>query len=254
LTQPYRYFIKLAYHGAAYHGWQIQANGITVQEILDHALSRILKAELKTLGCGRTDTGVHARCFFAHFDSMVALADTDALVYQLNAILPADIVVFDVLPVIANAHARFSAFSRTYRYYLHFGKNPFLSGQSWRMVYDLNIPLMQQALALLPGERDFSCFARSNADHDHGICSLTEASLHTDQKQLVFCFTANRFLRNMVRAMVGTLVLVGREKISITGVSDILDSGNRSLAGDSAPAMGLFLENVQYHDNIWLRN
>lgn len=225
-----------------------------MQELLDAALSKILNRETSTIGCGRTDTGVHARRFFAHFDSETPLAEPDALVYKLNAVLPHDIVIYEILPVIPDAHARFSAFSRTYRYFIHFEKNPFLLGQSWRMVYDLNVSHMRDALLLLPGERDFSCFARSGAEHDHGICYLREASLSLSGDQLIFTFTANRFLRNMVRAMVGTLVLIGREKMSLQDLPTILDSGNRALAGDSAPAHGLFLEEVLYHDNIWLRN
>jgi len=218
------------------------------------ALCKILGKPLKTLGCGRTDTGVHARSFYAHFDIDTALAERDSLVYKLNALLPRDIVVFEMLPVLPEAHARFSAFSRTYRYYIHFDKNPFLLGQSWRMVYDLNVPLMQQAMLLLPGEKDFNCFARSNADHDHGICSMTSADLDFNESRLILTFTANRFLRNMVRAIVGTVVLVGREKISLSNFAEILLSGNRSLAGDSAPSHGLFLEEIRYPTDIWLKN
>lgn len=253
LNPAFRYFIRLAYNGGKYHGWQIQSNGITVQEILDAALSRILNREISSLGCGRTDTGVHARCFFAHFDAPDELLSCDALVYQLNAVLPHDMVVYEILPVQSSAHARFSAFSRTYRYYIHFGKNPFLLGQSWRMVYDLNIEKMEEAMQLLPGERDFSCFARSRADHEHGICSMTEVGLELMENRLILTFSANRFLRNMVRAMVGTLVLIGRDKLNKEDLSRILASGNRNLAGDSAPACGLFLENIQYPEHIWLK-
>jgi tRNA pseudouridine38-40 synthase len=253
LNESFRYFLRLAYHGAAYHGWQVQSNGITVQEKLDAALSLLLKAEIRTYGCGRTDTGVHARCFYAQFDLQSILEDADLLVFKLNSILPKDIVVFEILPVREKAHARFSAVSRTYRYYFHFHKNPFLEGQSWRLMYELNPAPVFEALRLLPGSGDYSCFSRSNADHEHGLCHFHLAELKIDDQSGVFTFTANRFLRNMVRAMVGTLIWVGREKISVDDFAGILKSGKRSEAGESAPAHGLFLEDVQYPEDIWLR-
>ena len=251
-----RYFITLSYDGTAYHGWQIQPNGISVQEVLEHALSTILRESIAITGAGRTDAGVHGRMMVAHFDTELSF-DCAQLVYKVNRLLPRDVSVSRIEPVSKDLHARFSATSRTYHYYVHTGKQPFSRQYSCAFHYSLDFDKMNEAAAYLIGEKDFKCFCKAGADVKTTICNLTEArwipvndefALTTDNTVKNWCFviTANRFLRNMVRAVVGTLVEVGRGRLSLNDFKKIVDGGTRSDAGESMPGNALFLWEVKY--------
>ncbi|MFC2381509.1 MAG: tRNA pseudouridine(38-40) synthase TruA [Prevotella nigrescens] len=253
-----RYFIKFSYNGTNYHGWQIQPNGITVQEVLEKALSTLLRSKTGVVGAGRTDSGVHARTMFAHFDCSEEAIDCKQLCYKLNRLLPRDVAVTAVFPVGNELHARFSATSRTYHYYMHHGRNPFLKAYSCEMPYVLDYDRMNKAASYLVGEHDFKCFCKAGGDNKTTICNLTEARWERCNTQLsirgnveeagqwCFVITANRFLRNMVRAVVGTLVEVGRYRISPDEFQKIVDHGTRSDAGESMPGNALFLWDVEY--------
>ncbi|EFL45136.1 tRNA pseudouridine synthase A [Prevotella disiens FB035-09AN] len=251
-----RYFIKFSYDGTNYHGWQIQPNGISVQEVLEKALSTLLRTKMSVTGAGRTDAGVHARLMVAHFD-WEAPIDGQQLAYKLNRMLPRDVSVISVEAVENELHARFSATSRTYHYYMHRGRNPFSRAYSYEMPYELDFERMNEAAKYLIGERDFKCFCKAGGDNKTTICNLTEArwqhcnteiAIHEAEKAEEWCFviTANRFLRNMVRAVVGTLVEVGRGRITIDEFRKIVDNGTRSDAGESMPGNALFLWDVTY--------
>lgn len=244
-----RYFITLAYDGTNYHGWQIQPNGRSVQETLGLALSLLLGAPVEVVGAGRTDAGVHARKMVAHFDYAGDAIDGKQLSYRLNRLLPRDIAVEEIRPVDCRLHARFSATQRTYHYYLHTCKDPFLRHYSWEVHYALDFALMNRGAALLVGERDFACFCKSGADVRTTMCRVTEAHwepVDEREDQWVFTISANRFLRNMVRAVVGTLVDLGRHRITMEQLAQIVDRGTRSDAGESVPAHGLFLDDIKY--------
>ncbi|ERJ80548.1 tRNA pseudouridine synthase A [Prevotella disiens JCM 6334 = ATCC 29426] len=251
-----RYFIKFSYDGTNYHGWQIQPNGISVQEVLEKALSTLLRTKMSVTGAGRTDAGVHARLMVAHFD-WEAPINGQQLAYKLNRMLPRDVSVISVEAVENELHARFSATSRTYHYYMHHGRNPFSRAYSCEMPYELDFERMNEAAKYLVGERDFKCFCKAGGDNKTTICNLTEAgwqrcnteiAIHEAEKAEEWCFviTANRFLRNMVRAVVGTLVEVGRGRITIDEFRKIVDNGTRSDAGESMPGNALFLWDVTY--------
>lgn len=244
----FRYFIFLSYHGANYHGWQQQHNAPSVQETITHSLRLLLSAHVSLVGCGRTDTGVHAREFYAHFDldkNMVPV-DLDRLVYRLNRFLPGDITIHWICPAPADLHARFSAISRTYRYYLHTSKDPFLHDTSW-FVHDIpDIHAMNQGASLLLGNDDFTSFSKLHSAAKTNICRLVHAAWEQEGHRMIFTVTADRFLRNMVRAMVGTLVGLGQGKIDLEGLAGIIEAKDRSDAGQSVPAHGLFLEKVIY--------
>ena len=204
-----RYFITFSYDGTHYHGWQIQPSGLSVQEVLQQALSTLLRTSIDVTGAGRTDAGVHARTMVAHFDVEHPVIDCVQLAYKLNRLLPRDISVARVEPVDDGMHARFSATARTYRYYLHTRKDPFLRHYSWETHYDLDFDAMNAAAATLPDYRDFGAFCKSHADVKTTLCQVTHAAWHqTGPCTWYFEITANRFLRNMVRAVVGTLVEV----------------------------------------------
>jgi tRNA pseudouridine38-40 synthase len=239
-----RYFIQLAYHGEKYHGWQIQPNALTVQEVINRTLTLLLQSPIETMGQGRTDTGVHARDFYAHFDYDGELPANFLKAVQGN--LPRDISVYRIFPVHVDAHARFTAISRTYEFHLHTYRNPFLNGQSWYFPFELDAAQMQQAIMLLLGEQDFSCFSKQGVVVNNYICNISQAKVEFFEKRVIFTFTANRFLRNMVRAMVGTLLDVGRGKINVDELNGILQSKNRSKAGSSANPEGLFLTKIEY--------
>ncbi len=242
-----RYFITLAYDGTRYHGWQIQPNGNSIQEELQKALSTILRHETAVTGAGRTDTGVHARQMVAHFDTESAIDDCRQLAYRLNRILPRDIAVSDVKPVDDDMHARFSATSRTYHYYIHTAKNPFLRGYSCELHYNLDFPLMNEAAATLLEYEDFGAFCKSHADVKTTLCNVTAAEWHqTSPTSWYFEITANRFLRNMVRAVVGTLIEVGRHRMTIADFRHVIEGKRRTEAGESMPGNALFIENVTY--------
>ena len=244
-----RFFIELSYKGTNYHGWQIQKNARTVQEVLDDALSMVFRQSIETVGCGRTDTGVHARKFFAHFDVKEAIQpqDYEVFVYRLNSILPSDISIYALHPVEPEAHARFDALSRSYAYYMHFKKDPFLAEFSWQARKQPDIEKMNAAASLLQSYTDFSCFSKAHTQVYTNNCTISEAYWdYTDTGSLVFHVSANRFLRNMVRAIVGTLLNVGYGVYTPEHIHAILKSKDRSNAGTSVPAKGLFLTDIVY--------
>ncbi|NVK09165.1 MAG: tRNA pseudouridine(38-40) synthase TruA [Tenacibaculum sp.] len=240
-----RYFIELAYNGKNYHGWQIQPHAISVQEKINKAISTILRKEINIVGAGRTDSGVHASQMFAHFDVETSLNDNFS--YKLNAILPDDIVIFRTQLVHDDAHTRFDALSRSYEYKIWLGRNPFLLDTTWQLHHQqLNIELMNKAAATLYDYEDFECFSKVKTDVHTFNCTVTKAEWVKNGNELTFHISANRFLRNMVRAIVGTLIDVGLEKITVDDFKKIIESKNRSKAGVSVPAKGLFLTKVIY--------
>lgn len=246
-----RYFIYLAYNGSRYHGWQIQPNGISVQECLEKAVSLLLQDQTKVYGAGRTDAGVHARLMVAHIDTEAPLIDLHEFTDRLNKILPADISIFKTVSVKNEAHTRFDAISRTYKYYVIDQKDPFGNEYAWRLYGKLDLEKMNEAAALLPGFSDFTSFSKLHTDVKTNICRVTHAGWEKTGNQYVFTIQADRFLRNMVRAIVGTLVDVGRGKLSIDEFRKIIDSKNRCQAGTSAPAQGLFLVDIVYPEDLF---
>lgn len=242
-----RYFIWLSFDGTAYHGWQIQPNGMSVQERLQEALTTLLRQPTEVTGAGRTDAGVHARTMVAHFDTPKLLSDTQQLAYRLNRLLPRDISVGRVELVGDDLHARFSATRRTYRYFIHTRKDPFLRHYSVEMHYVLDFALMNEAASYLLQVNDFRAFCKAGADVKTTLCTVTTAHwMETAPGEYYFEISANRFLRNMVRAVVGTLIDVGRRRLSVEQFRQIVDIGTRSDAGESMPANGLFLWDIQY--------
>lgn len=241
-----RYFIELAYNGTAYHGWQVQPNAVTVQEVLDKALSTVFRQQVATTGCGRTDTGVHATRFYAHFDLPEALESPAESLQSLNALLPYDIAARRIIGTAPQAHARFDALSRSYKYYIHFKKDPFKHERSWLLRDEPDVSLMNEGAAVLLGYRDFSCFSKSNTQVYTNNCVITEARWLNEAGGLVFCITADRFLRNMVRAIVGTLIEIGRGRMQPQDMHRVIESRNRSSAGTSVPACGLYLTEITY--------
>lgn len=240
-----KYFIELAYNGKNYHGWQIQPDAISVQEKINIAFSTILREKIVVVGAGRTDTGVHASQMFAHFDTEKNLDANFA--YKLNAILPSDIVIFNIKLVHNDAHTRFDALSRSYEYKIWLGRNPFLLETTLQLHHQkLNIDLMNEAAKILYEYEDFECFSKVKTDVHTFNCNVTEAKWVLNKNELTFHISANRFLRNMVRAIVGTLINVGKEKITVKDFRKIIESKNRSNAGTSVPAKGLFLTKVEY--------
>ncbi len=243
-----RYFIELAYNGSRYNGWQIQPNAPSVQETLERALSLLLKEEIRVTGAGRTDTGVHASFFVAHFDALSPVADEAALCLKLNRFLDDSIAIRSIYPVKADAHARFSALSRTYKYYLDKTKNPFTREFAYRSYPLPDIRLMNEACAILTRHEDFTSFAKLHTDVKTNICHLMEARWEDTGSQLVFTIKADRFLRNMVRAIVGTLLEVGRGRLSLENFQKVIESKNRCNAGVSVPGKALFLCGIEYPD------
>lgn len=240
-----RYFIELSYNGKNYHGWQIQPDVISVQEKLNKAVSTIFQEKIAVVGAGRTDTGVHASQMFAHFNTEITLKGD--VPHKLNSLLPSDIVVYNVFAVDKEKHARFDALCRSYEYKIWMGRNPFLLDFSWQIhSQDLDINLMNEAAKLLLEYTDFQTFSKVKTDVYTYNCHVTEAVWKQNGKELVFYISANRFLRNMVRAIVGTLVDVGLGKITKEDFRKIIESKNRSNAGLSVPAKGLFLTNIKY--------
>lgn len=241
-----RYFVYFKYDGTAYHGWQVQPNANSVQAELERALSTLLREDVPVVGAGRTDTGVHARMMAAHFETEQSV-DCTQLTYKLNRLLPRDIAVDKVEPVSSDMHARFSALSRTYYYYVHMRKNPFLRAYSCEMPYPLDFAKMNEAADMLMGFDDFAAFCKSNSDAKTTLCRVSEARWVQDtETQWHFVITANRFLRNMVRAIVGTLVEVGRGRVSLDEFRMIIEGKNRQSAGESMPGNALFLEKIEY--------
>ncbi|RYY21566.1 MAG: tRNA pseudouridine(38-40) synthase TruA, partial [Sphingobacteriaceae bacterium] len=261
-----------AFDGTNYHGWQKQQNAVSVQEIFEQALQTLLRQPVETVGCGRTDTGVHARQLFVHFDveegagfeergasknaRLISrqpstinqpLTINHRLTASLNAILPKNIAVKTVLPVAADAHARFDATLRSYEYRIHFDKDPFKQNYSWQLRDFPDLDLMNKAANIIKEYRDFSCFSKSNTQVKTNFCVIKEALWRQEADgSLVFYIAADRFLRNMVRAIVGTLISVGKKEMEPEAVRKIIESKNRSMAGMSVPACGLYLTEVKY--------
>ena len=243
-----RYFITLSYDGTHYHGWQVQPNGPSVQEKLQWALSTILRQEdILVTGAGRTDAGVHGRMMVAHFDVEQMDFNLQDLTYKLNRLLPQDIAIQKLEQVSDSMHARFSATSRTYHYYIHTVKDPFLRAYSCELHYPLDFQRMNEAAAILMTYEDFGAFCKAHADVKTTICHITSAGWHqTSPSCWYFEITANRFLRNMVRAVVGTLIDVGRGRLSLDDFRKVIEGKRRTEAGESMPANALFLEEVKY--------
>lgn len=248
-----RFFLKLQYHGSHYHGWQTQHNALGVQTVIEKCLTFKLKEKIALTGCGRTDTGVHARIYFAHFDTVTS-AETvlsDQFLFQLNNCLPNDIVANALFEVHEQANARFDAVSRTYHYYLSLQRDPFLNDQSYYVFGDLDVERMQACANLLLEYEDFTSFSKLHSQTKTNFCQVYEAQFSPWEKGLVFKIKADRFLRNMVRAITGTLIEVGKHKINEDDFRQIILAKDRSKAGFSVPAHGLFLENIEYPESIW---
>ncbi len=244
-----RYFMRLAYRGAPFHGWQSQPGEVTVQETLEKALSTVLRREMKIVGAGRTDTGVNARKMIAHFDVDAPIEDADKLVRGLNSLVGKDIAVYEVYEVAPDKHARFDATSRTYHYYAFPEKTPFFYPLCWKAPAGLDYEKMNQAAELLLATSDFTSFAKLYTDVKTNICKVTHACWHRvagTEDGWVFVITADRFLRNMVRAVVGTLVEVGRGKMSVAEFQAVIDRRDRCAAGTSMPPQALYLWDVTY--------
>lgn len=246
-----RYFIFLEFDGSAYSGWQIQPHSPSVQQTLEEALALFLREKVSVTGAGRTDAGVHAAEMVAHFD-LETPQDCAWMQNKLNGILPPDIAVHRILPVKPDAHARFDATARTYKYYVTLNKSAFHREYSWYLVNEPDFELMNQAAELLLETVDFTSFSKLHTDTKTNDCKVTEARWsQMDDDRWVFTITADRFLRNMVRAIVGTLMEVGRHRLTVDGFRQIVDSKDRCSAGDSAPAQGLFLHKIVYPDNLF---
>jgi len=247
-----RYFVYLSYNGTNYHGWQIQPNGISVQEVLEKRFSVLLSENIAITGAGRTDTGVHAVQMVAHFDIEKAIETPILLVGKLNNFLPKDIAIQKIVPVHADVHARFDALSRTYEYRITQQKNPFLTQLAYQYTHNLDILLMNEAANALFDYIDFTSFSKLHTDVKTNNCKIMRAEWTKNGDMLVFTIQADRFLRNMVRAIVGTLLEVGKGNISVEQFRDIIEQKNRCSAGTSAPAHGLYLVGIEYPDSIFV--
>lgn len=245
-----RYFIELAYNGSKYHGWQIQPGAPTVQEELNKALSTLLREDISVVGAGRTDTGVHASFYVAHFEVEQQLADPGQIVYKLNRLLGKDIAIYQLYQVHPDIHARFSALSRTYKYYLNKQKDPFTYTYAWKVFPLPEITRMNEACRILFEYTDFTSFSKLHTDVKTNYCTILEAYWEDTGSQLIFTIKANRFLRNMVRAIVGTMLEVGQGKLSINGFRKIIESKDRCCAGTSVPGHALFLYDIEYPQGI----
>lgn len=252
----FRYFIHLAYNGKEFNGWQIQPASPSVQQSLESTLSMLLREKISVTGAGRTDTGVHARNYYAHFGFQHRLQadELKELVYRMNRVLPPSVALFQIFPVEAGIHARFSAVSRTYRYYMSRKKNPFLADFSWRYEGKLNLKAMKHIASLLPEYTEFSCFSKKGSETGSTICHISESYFIEEPGLLIYHVKANRFLRNMVRAITGTLIEVGKGKMNETGFRDLIMNGSRSDAGESVPAHGLFLEDIEYPEGFRMKS
>lgn len=248
-----RYFIFLSYSGSSYFGWQIQPEAVSVQGVLDKGLSTLLNEEIKTTGAGRTDTGVHAAFFCAHFESVRSdLATDPTFMFRLNRFLPRDISISAIRTVRPDAHARFSALSRTYKYYVSRTKDPFCGHFSWYIYGSIDVEKMNEACEKLLSHSDFTSFSRLHSGAKTNICRITAAGWKEEDDKLIFTIRADRFLRNMVRAIVGTMIDIGQGKTSVEEFEAIIESKDRCRAGKSAPATGLFLTAIEYPEEIYL--
>jgi tRNA pseudouridine38-40 synthase len=247
-----RYFFEIAYHGANYNGWQSQHNAVGVQTIVENVLAKIFRTPVSIIGSGRTDTGVHCEQQFFHTDLDEAF-HLPLLIQKMNSFLPRDIAIKSIRPVRADASARYDAVGRRYRYQITRVKNPFLQGLSWHYFKIVKIENMNRAAALLVGEHDFECFSKVKTDVNHFVCDVKSAAWTEKDDALTFTIAANRFLRGMVRAIVGTLLDVGTGKITQKEFVSILQSRDRKKAGANVPAHGLYLERVKYPSKIFLK-
>ena len=245
-----RYFLNITFDGTDFHGWQIQPNSDTVQETLQLALKKIIGEPTEIIGAGRTDTGVHAKCMIAHVD-LNEVDDQNLFIHKMNSVLPDSIAINSIVPVRSDAHARFDAISRTYEYHIHRKKDPFLLNRSYYFNRPLDLGLMNKAANELYNFRDFTSFSKLHTDTKTNDCELLNANWQKNGEQLIFTVTANRFLRNMVRAIVGTLLEVGLEKITIEEFRRIIEMKDRGKAGFSVPAHGLYLSDIKYKEDIY---
>lgn len=247
-----RYFFEIAYHGKNYAGWQSQANAVGVQSVVEDVLRKIFRQEVKIVGSGRTDTGVHCEQQFFHVD-IAKEVDETPLIQRLNSFLPKDISIRSIRKVKPDASARYNAVERTYRYRMTFKKNPFLEGLAWHYFKDVDIQTMNEAAASLVGEHDFECFSKVKTDVNHFICAVKKAEWRKEGDLLEFTITANRFLRGMVRSIVGTLLDVGTGKTSMKEFQLIIHSKDRRKAGANVPPYGLYLTKVKYPPHVFVR-
>lgn len=247
-----RYFFEIAYHGANYNGWQSQRNAVGVQTVVENVLTKIVRAPIKIVGSGRTDTGVHCEQQYFHTD-IDQVFEAGLLIQKLNSFLPRDVAILSIRQVRADASARYDAIERTYRYEITRVKDPFLQGLSWHYFKDVEIENMNKAAALIVGEHDFECFSKVKTDVNHFICDVKKARWVETGDKLIFTVSANRFLRGMVRAIVGTLLDVGTGKISHKDFVAVLQSKDRKKAGANVPAHGLYLERVKYPAHIFIK-
>jgi tRNA pseudouridine38-40 synthase len=251
-----RYFLNLSFKGTSYHGWQVQDNAPSIQAEINKVLSAIYNTDINVVGCGRTDTGVHAKKFYAHFDLERELQEKDReeLQFKLNKMLPTDIAIHDVIPVTNDASARYSAISRTYKYFISRTKDPFNADYSYYYHGNLDVNLMNEGANILYDYEDFTSFSKLHTQVKTNNCKIMHAEWEESNDQIIFTITSDRFLRNMVRAIVGTLLDLGRQKITLEDVRKIIESKDRSEAGFSVPAQGLFLYDVKYPDAIILHS
>lgn len=248
-----RYFVFLSFRGTAYEGWQLQPGRHTVQGVVARALSTVLKAQTSVTGAGRTDTGVHASFYCAHFDAARDNLNEDGqIIYNLNSLLPDDIAVSRIMRVRSDASARYDALARTYRYTITRVKDPFVSDTAWLLYWPLDREKLNEASAILLRHSDFTSFSRLHGGNKTNICRVTRAHWDEEPGRLIFTITADRFLRNMVRAIVGTLIPVGRGKLSLSEFEAILNGRDRGLAGQSAPAHGLSLTAIEYPESVFI--
>lgn len=250
--KPLRYFIELSYVGTAYCGWQTQPNGISVQETLEKALFTLSGKKYSITGQGRTDAGVHALKSFAHFDTDKKPYPEDVWTYKLNSILPQDIAVHRIIQVKEGAHARFSALSRSYRYRVCTRKNPFEVGRAWMYYRKPYVPLMRDAAEMLLGTHDFTSFSSAKSDTGNRICTIKQLEIIQEGDLIMMDITADRFVMNMVRTIMGTLIEIGMERRKAESISEILQAKSRKKAGENAPPEGLFLTDVAYPSEIFL--
>lgn len=241
-----RYFMLIAYNGAPFHGWQSQPNAISVQSKIEHAMSTVMRSNISITGAGRTDTGVNARCMYAHFDCESPIADTKIVCRSINSLIGKDIVIYDIDRVADDAHARFDATSRTYKYFIGTQKSPFDYPFCWNPPYQLDIDAMNDAASRLLSHTDFTSFSKLHTDAKTNNCLVSHAKWESNRGKIIFTITADRFLRNMVRAIVGTLVEVGRHRISTRQFCEIIEKKDRCAAGMSVPGNALFLWDVTY--------
>jgi tRNA pseudouridine38-40 synthase len=247
-----RYFFEIAYNGKNYNGWQSQTNGIGIQTVVEERLSRLLRSRITIVASGRTDTGVHCEQQYFHSDIEKEL-DPDEYIQKINSILPGDISIQSIQKVKPEASARYDAIERTYRYQITRRKDPFLEGFAWHFFKPLSIPTMNEAAALLRGEHDFECFSKVKTDVNHFLCEIRSAEWHEKGDLLVFTISANRFLRGMVRAIVGTLLDTGTGKTSMQEFRDIIQSKDRKKAGANVPSYGLYLMRVKYRSTVFIK-